>query len=117
MGDIKIIAKNEKELEALIQTIRIYNQNIRMEFGIEKCAMLIIKSGKREQTEGIELPKSGKKQNPLERRKTTSTRECLKLIPSNKWKWRENEKREKSVSEEQENLSKLSSTTETSSNE
>ena len=27
-----------------------------MEFGIEKCAMLIIKIGKRESAEGIELP-------------------------------------------------------------
>ena len=27
-----------------------------MEFGIEKCSMLTMKSGKRETTEGIELP-------------------------------------------------------------
>ena len=27
-----------------------------MEFGIEKCAMLIMKSGKSESVEGIELP-------------------------------------------------------------
>ena len=38
----------------LIQAI-IYNQDIGIEFGIENCAMLIIKSGKRETTEGIEL--------------------------------------------------------------
>ena len=34
----------------------IYNEDIRMEFSIEKCAMLIMKSGKRQMTEGIELP-------------------------------------------------------------
>ena len=28
-----------------------------MEFGTEKCAMQIMKKGKREATEGIELPK------------------------------------------------------------
>ena len=31
-----------------------------MEFGIEKCAMLVIKSGKRHQTDGIELPNQEK---------------------------------------------------------
>ena len=52
---IKIFAKNKKELETLIQTIRIYSQDIGMEFGIEKCAMLIMKSVKRETAEGTEL--------------------------------------------------------------
>ena len=47
MDDIKLFAKNEKELETLIHAIRIYSQDIRMEFGIEKCAMLVMKSGKR----------------------------------------------------------------------
>ena len=32
MSDTKLFAKNEKELENLVKTIRIYNQNIRMEF-------------------------------------------------------------------------------------
>ena len=34
--DIKQFAKNEKELEPLTQTVRIYSQDIGMEFGIEK---------------------------------------------------------------------------------
>ena len=38
--------KNEKELETLIQAVRIYSQDLRMECCIEKCAMLIMKSGK-----------------------------------------------------------------------
>ena len=37
MDDIK--------LETLIQTMRIYSQDIGMEFGIEKCAVLVVKSG------------------------------------------------------------------------
>ena len=41
MDDIKLFAKNEKELEILIQTVRIYSPDIGMEFGIEKCAMLV----------------------------------------------------------------------------
>ena len=31
-----------------------------MEFGIEKCAMLVMKSGKRHMTDGIELPNKDK---------------------------------------------------------
>ena len=35
MDDIKLFPKNEKELETLIHTVRIYSQNIGMKFGIE----------------------------------------------------------------------------------
>ena len=48
--DIKLFAKNERELEILIETMRIYSQDIEMEFDIEKCAMLIMKIGKRHMT-------------------------------------------------------------------
>ena len=43
IDDIKLFAQNEKELETLIHTVRIYNQDIGMDFGIEKCAMLEMK--------------------------------------------------------------------------
>ena len=36
IDSIKIFAKKEKELETLILAVRIYSQDIRMEFGIEK---------------------------------------------------------------------------------
>ena len=55
MDDIKLFAKNEKELETLIHAVRIYSQDIGMEFGIEKCAMLVMKSGKQHMTDGMEL--------------------------------------------------------------
>ena len=60
MDDIKLFAKNKKELETLIHSVRIYNQDRGMEFGIEKCAMLVMKSGKRHLTDGMELPKQDK---------------------------------------------------------
>ena len=44
--DIRLCAKNEKELENLKHTVRIYTQDTGKEFGIEKCAMFVIKSGK-----------------------------------------------------------------------
>ena len=60
MDDIKLFAKNEKEQESLIHTVRIYIQDKVIEFGIEKCAMIVIKSGKRHLTGGRELPNQDK---------------------------------------------------------
>ena len=60
MDDIKLFAKNEKELETLIHAVRIYSQDKGMEFGIEKCAILVMKSGKRYLTYGMELPNQDK---------------------------------------------------------
>ena len=55
-NNIKIFAKNKNELETLIRTITIYSQDIVMEFGIEKCDKLMMKSGKRETIGRTELP-------------------------------------------------------------
>ena len=43
-------------METLTHVVRIYSQDIKMEFSREKCAMLVMKSGKRYMTEGMELP-------------------------------------------------------------
>ena len=51
MDEIKLFAKNEKELETLIHAEGIYSQDIGIEFGIKKCTMLIMKSGKRHLTD------------------------------------------------------------------
>ena len=40
--------------------MRIYSNNIGMEFGIEKWAMLMMKNGKRQIMEGIEQPNQEK---------------------------------------------------------
>ena len=49
MNDVKLFVRNEEELETVIQIIRIYFQNRGMEFGIDKCTMFILKSGKKKQ--------------------------------------------------------------------
>ena len=56
MNDIKLFAKNEKELKTLIHAFRIYNHHIGMEFGMKKCALLVMKSCKWYITDGRELP-------------------------------------------------------------
>ena len=55
MDDIKILVKNEKEQETLIETIRLHSQDIEIEFGIEKWVMLVMKE-KKETMKGIEQP-------------------------------------------------------------
>ena len=87
IDDIKLFAKNVKELETLIHAVRIYYQDIGMEFGREKCAMLVMKSGKRHLTDGIELPNQDKI-STFEIRKPTNTWASWSLTPSNKWKWK-----------------------------
>ena len=53
---IKLFAKNERESETLIKTMRIYNQDIRIEFSSEKYTMLVMKSSEQQKTEGIKRP-------------------------------------------------------------
>ena len=43
-----------------MHAVRIYNQDIGMEFGIEKCAILVMKSGKRHMIGGMEPPNHDK---------------------------------------------------------
>ena len=54
--NVKAFAKKRREQKTLMQTIRIYSQIKTMRFGIEKCAVLIMKRGKRRTVERIELP-------------------------------------------------------------
>ena len=51
IDDIKLFAKTEKEQENLIHAVRIYSQDIGMEFDIEKCAMQDTENGRRHLTE------------------------------------------------------------------
>ena len=56
MDDLKLYAKNEKSLDSLLQTVRIFSKDIGMEFGIDKCAMLSLKRGNIVASDGIKLP-------------------------------------------------------------
>ena len=58
--DIKLFAENEKELKTLIHAVRIYNQDFGMEFGTEKCAILVMKSDKRHLIDGMVRPNQDK---------------------------------------------------------
>ena len=52
----RVLEKKLSSSKTLMQVVRIYSDDMRMEFSVEKCTMLIMKCGKRQKTEGIELP-------------------------------------------------------------
>jgi hypothetical protein len=56
MDDLKLYGKSAAELESLLNTVRIFSNDISMEFGLEKCATLTIQRGSVVQTEGINMP-------------------------------------------------------------
>ena len=56
MEDLKLYGRNESQLDYLIQSVRVVSEDISMEFGISKCATLIMKRGKVIESEGITLP-------------------------------------------------------------
>ena len=60
MDDIKLLAKIVWERETLIHAVRIYSQDREMEFGIEKCTMLVMKKRKRHLIDGMELTNQDK---------------------------------------------------------
>ena len=65
MDDLKLYAKSEKDIDSLVNTARIFSEDINMNFGLEKCAKVTIKRGKKESGHGITLPE-GKEIKNLE---------------------------------------------------
>ena len=56
MDDLELYSESEKGLNSLVQTVRVFSEDIGMEFGIEKCVMLVMEKGKIVKSVGIELP-------------------------------------------------------------
>ena len=51
-----MFAKKEAEINSLMQIVRIFSDDIGMQFGLEKCALMTMKRGKRVHSNGIALP-------------------------------------------------------------
>ena len=56
MDDLKLYSQGEKGLDSLIQTVCVFSEDIGIEFGIEKSAMLVMENGKIVKSVGLELP-------------------------------------------------------------
>ena len=54
MDDLKLYGKNEKQVTELVRTVESFSKDIRMEFGMSKCAVMHVVKGKRHR--GLELP-------------------------------------------------------------
>ena len=46
MEDLKLYAKSEREFYSLVQTVRIFYDDVGMVFDLDKCAVLVLKRGK-----------------------------------------------------------------------
>ena len=55
MDDLKLYSLSEKGLGSLVQTVRVFSEDIGMDFGIEKCALLVTEKGKIVKSVGIEF--------------------------------------------------------------
>ena len=46
MDDLNLYGRSERGLDSLVQAARLFREDIGMEVGIEKCAMLVMEKGK-----------------------------------------------------------------------
>ena len=56
MDDLKLYSRSEKGLDSLVQIVRVFSEDMGMEFSIEKCTMLVMEKGKIVKSVGVELP-------------------------------------------------------------
>ena len=69
MNDLKLYNRSEKGLDSLVQRFRVFSEDIGSEFGVKKCAMLVMKKEKIVRSVDIELP-DGKVIKSLQERKS-----------------------------------------------
>ena len=56
MDDLKLFGKSDDQIDSLVQTVFAFSEDIGMEFGLEKCGVVILKKGKLVKFHGIHLP-------------------------------------------------------------
>ena len=56
INDLKLHSKTSTEIESLLNTHRIFSNNIEMEFKLDKCVSLVLFKGKPTLLENVKLP-------------------------------------------------------------
>ena len=56
MDDLKLFAKNVDQIDSLVNTVRIFSEDIKMEFGLSKCGVIIMKGGNVVESDGLCMP-------------------------------------------------------------
>ena len=54
--DLKLFARNEDHIDNLVNTVRSFSGDIKTEFGLPKCGVLVMERGKLVKSEGITIP-------------------------------------------------------------
>ena len=55
MDDLKLYGRKEEELERLVEIVHIYSKDVGIEFGLDKCGMLVFRKSVKVRSVGIEL--------------------------------------------------------------
>ena len=55
MDDLKLYARKEREIDSLINTVRLFSDDIGMTFGLDKYARLVVERGDVKNSEGLQL--------------------------------------------------------------
>ena len=56
MDDLKLYGANKDQLDSLVQVVRVFLQDTRMLFGLDKCAIQEMRRGRQVGSSGIDLP-------------------------------------------------------------
>ena len=54
--DLKLFARNEDHIDNLVNTVRSFSGDIKTEFGLPKCGVLVMERGRLVKSEGITIP-------------------------------------------------------------
>ena len=58
MDDLKLYTRSEKELNSLIQSVRVFSKDIGKQCRVKKCAVLMLKRGRKIKSEGVKIPEN-----------------------------------------------------------
>jgi len=72
LDDLKLIGKRQEEIQKQIEVVQTFSDDFQMEFGLDKCAKIVLKRGKLVQSQNLILD-STEKYKSSNREKHTST--------------------------------------------
>ena len=55
MDDLKLYGSDKRQIDSLINTVRVFSDDIRMEFGLKKCGLVVMKRSKVVKYYGVDL--------------------------------------------------------------
>ena len=63
MDDMKLFGRSSVEIDKLVSILYLVSADMRMEFGIRKCGALLLKKGKVDDSDGVQLPNGERMQS------------------------------------------------------